>query len=743
MTYDNTTQIHGVLRRTLGDGGVHAALQPIRRQGYPVMVEALARFDGPLGAHPVDQVIAAAEAIDVVHIVSEMVLRDALSLVRAATHWHGRVAWNVSPTHLMRSDFAPRVEAILAEARFPFDRLVIEITESAPGLGEECTPALTSLRGRGASIAIDDFGTGWSSISRLAGFPVDIVKIDRSLVRGVTSRRGADIIRSVISLCAAIGASVIVEGVENDAELAALSGLHDGTCLVQGFLTGRPTRDIDVALIGATAPTDHTVCLYDTDEAFTAEICAFIEAGRNAAKATVAVLRSGQTARVRGELRRRGIDPEGPTVTFLDAESTLEAILTDGRVDTAKFRRATATFIAEHPTEPVQFCGEMVTMLWERDDVVGALLLEDLWNHVSGQPPVTVLCGYPGAIVTDAEDQLAIELLHSDLYSTTGGDTAPTPPERDERRRTADLYALGLLEPTSHHIFDAVTELAVNVFDADYAFVSLVDTERQWFVSQIGFEYAGAARHVSFCAHTIMSDEPLIVHDARRDRRFRDSPFVTAAPHVISYAGAPVHAPSGSRIGAVCVASSHVRRLSLSDRRQLSHLGTIADAVVAQRAEAVTDHLTGLYDRRGFLNVLHRLTESIDGEDLVIVLADVNGLRTLNETLGHAAGDRALVAVAALLNSTFSDAAAIGRIDDNTFGGIFTGHGAAATARSQTVRAGELLGQRGTRHLGLTAIAITRRSAEGAPAIMARADRALDAEGALRARVGGAATSAG
>lgn len=721
MAHDDTGEIRTMLRRVLRDGGVYAVLQPIRRDRYPVMVEALARFRGPLGEHPVEEVIAVAEASDVVHAVSEIVLRDALTLVGAAPHWHGQVAWNVSPTHLRRPDFARRLDAILAERRFPIERLVIEVTESTLFDDHDCIQVLAALRGRGASIAIDDFGTGWSSISRLATLPVDIVKIDRSLITDVTSRRGGDIVRSVMSLCLAIGATTVAEGVETVSQLDALERLHDGTHLLQGFLTGRPTRDVDVALIGAAGPMEHAVCLYDTDDAFTREVCSFLAAGHEAFEPTVAVLVPGRIARVRAELTRRGIDPSSSEIELLDAESTLQSILTDGSVDPAKFQELTSALIARHPTQRMRCCGEMVTMLWDRGDVLGALLLEDLWNRAAQGTKLTILCGYPTAIAAHASHHLAVDVLHSELYTTTVASSSPMPPAREERRRTAELHALGLLGQTRDHTFDAVTDLAIKVFDTDYAFVSLIDTDRQWFASRLGFEDTDSARDIAFCAHTIMSDEPLIVHDARRDRRFHDNPFVTEPPHIIFYAGAPIHAPNGSRIGTVCVASSNPRRFSQPDRRHLTHLASIVDSLIAQRAEAVTDPLTGLYNRRGFLDTLHRLTNGTT-DDLAVVLADIDGLKALNDNRGHAAGDRALLAVATVLSSTLLDASIIARIGGDEFAAVYTG--AAATADLQTAVAVQDI-DADVLPIGLSAATATRRPGDTSFSLLARADHAM------------------
>jgi len=85
------------------------------------------------------------------------------------------------------------------------------------------------------------------------------------------------------------------------------------------------------------------------------------------------------------------------------------------------------------------------------------------------------------------------------------------------------------------------------------ALLSLIDRERQWFKSCAGIDIKETSREAALCAHTIMSDDPLVVLDTTQDLRFADNPVVAAPPHVRFYAGAPLITREGMRVGTICL----------------------------------------------------------------------------------------------------------------------------------------------------------------------------------------------
>ena len=97
---------------------------------------------------------------------------------------------------------------------------------------------LEALRGLGVRVAIDDFGTGYTSLAHLQHLPIDVIKIDRSFVSQLDTRRGRSLVRMVTDLGHAIDLRIVAEGVETEEELTALRGI--GADDIQGYFISRP-----------------------------------------------------------------------------------------------------------------------------------------------------------------------------------------------------------------------------------------------------------------------------------------------------------------------------------------------------------------------------------------------------------------------------------------------------------------------------------------------------------------------
>jgi PAS domain S-box-containing protein len=159
---------------------------------------------------------------------------------------------------------------------------------------------------------------------------------------------------------------------------------------------------------------------------------------------------------------------------------------------------------------------------------------------------------------------------------------APVP--TDESRRLEAVRAFGGLDTPDEERFDRITRVAAAALHAPIATLTLIDAERQWFKSCVGLDARETPRDISFCGHAILSDDALVVADALDDERFFDNPLVTGPPHIRFYAGHPLWAPGGERIGTLCVIDHRPRELGDADRVLLRDLAAWAQEELGQVA---------------------------------------------------------------------------------------------------------------------------------------------------------------
>jgi diguanylate cyclase (GGDEF)-like protein/PAS domain S-box-containing protein len=179
----------------------------------------------------------------------------------------------------------------------------------------------------------------------------------------------------------------------------------------------------------------------------------------------------------------------------------------------------------------------------------------------------------------------------------------------DEKKRLEVLYRYQLLDTLPESQFDEITQLAALICATPIATITLVDKDRQWFLSRIGITATETARAISFCAHAIRHDTLLIIPDTQQAPEFRDNPLVSGPPHLRFYAGAPLIAEDGLALGTLAVMDTVPRFLSaqqqdalmtlsrdivarFQSRRQLAELCRQIDA-----KNDVADELTGAYRR--------------------------------------------------------------------------------------------------------------------------------------------------
>ncbi len=205
----------------------------------PTGVEALLRWLHPeIGLVPPDIFVPIAEESGLIDQIGAFVLDRAC---RDAMAWPDvRLSVNVSAVQFRNPKFDVILADVVAETGFPLARLEIEMTEThLVANPERAQTIIANLRARGVAISLDDFGTGYSSIGYLRSFSFDKLKLDRSLVVGITTNDTArELCEATIAIARALDLKVTAEGVETEREAAVLR--QAGCDYLQGYAFARP-----------------------------------------------------------------------------------------------------------------------------------------------------------------------------------------------------------------------------------------------------------------------------------------------------------------------------------------------------------------------------------------------------------------------------------------------------------------------------------------------------------------------
>lgn len=240
-------QMENALRSALANGELQLHFQPrVRADGSPCGGEVLLRWYHPeLGAVSPAQFIPIAEDTGLIVPIGSWVLRTAAEhLARWQTLFPDmHLSVNISPRQFYDDALLPDIQAACAMvAKGTFE---VEITESlAMRKPDETAEFLRQLRATGVGVAMDDFGTGFSSLARLKTYPLDVLKIDQSFVRGI-ERDSADvaIVKTIIELANNLQLGTVAEGVETQGQANILCEL--GVKELQGYLLAKPMPAAD------------------------------------------------------------------------------------------------------------------------------------------------------------------------------------------------------------------------------------------------------------------------------------------------------------------------------------------------------------------------------------------------------------------------------------------------------------------------------------------------------------------
>jgi len=240
---------------------------------------------------------------------------------------------------------------------------------------------------------------------------------------------------------------------------------------------------------------------------------------------------------------------------------------------------------------------------------------------------------------------------------------------QNEQERLESLRALNVLDTIPEERFDRLTRIAKRMFNVPIALVSLIDEDRQWFKSCNGLEVNETPRDISFCGHAILGDDVFFIPNTKQDVRFADNPLVLEEPNIGFYAGCPISAPDGNKLGTLCIIDHQPRNLDDDDIAALKDLAAMVESELAAIQLATMDELTGISNRRGFLMLAQKSLQHCSRYEVSasLIYFDLDDFKLINDQYGHAEGDRTLKIFADSLKRIFRESDMFARLGGDEF----------------------------------------------------------------------------
>lgn len=242
--------------------------------------------------------------------------------------------------------------------------------------------------------------------------------------------------------------------------------------------------------------------------------------------------------------------------------------------------------------------------------------------------------------------------------------------------RLATLRAYDPSTMERDHGLDTLCNMVRLTLGVPMAAVSLVDDEATHHVGMSGLELGDVPTRYTFCSHTIEGDVPMLVEDATKDDRFSANPFVVNDPGIRFYVGAPLIAPDGSALGALCGLDTMSRPCSEQERAKLAGLASTAVQILEMRRHmmeartlALTDGLTGIANRMGMEMEIDKAiaVASRHGLPFSVLYFDVDHFKAVNDGRGHEAGDQVLRLIGRTLAGSTRREEVCGRLGGDEF----------------------------------------------------------------------------
>lgn len=220
-----------------------------------------------------------------------------------------------------------------------------------------------------------------------------------------------------------------------------------------------------------------------------------------------------------------------------------------------------------------------------------------------------------------------------------------------DKHRLAVLSSYNTIEMGQDRTLDALCNLVLSTLGVPMAAVSLVDESTTHHIGMAGCFFPDLPNENTFCSHAIENTSPFLIEDATSDNRFAANPFVKGDPGIRFYLGAPLIAPDGSTLGAICALDTKARHSTPEEQLKLATLANTAVEILNMRRVirdarklALVDGLTGIANRTGIELEIEKAIIALRNHGLPFSLLyfDVDHFKQVNDQSGHAAGDELL-----------------------------------------------------------------------------------------------------
>jgi len=193
-----------------------------------------------------DRFIPLLEETGLIYSIGEWVVTQVIDFIHTHHTYDVRFSINLSTLQCNSLGFVNFVKTKIDETGVNASQIEFEITETLLIKDfEKTTTFLDELHSIGCSIALDDFGTGYTSMNYLARLPIDVIKIDKSLIRNINNNNNLkSIVKAIVTMSTSLGMKNIFEGIETEDELAEIRLLQGN--IIQGYLFSQPLSSIDV-----------------------------------------------------------------------------------------------------------------------------------------------------------------------------------------------------------------------------------------------------------------------------------------------------------------------------------------------------------------------------------------------------------------------------------------------------------------------------------------------------------------